>query len=147
MTIGASQRGSSVRPDGFSAHDYGNLIGLAADNGVGVLNIRVLAAGAIAGQEPTDPAAGLSPGSSGSEDIARATKVRDALGDEAGNMAQTAIRFALMNPSVSGVLVGFAALQHIDEAAAAVDMDPLPASVMHALDELYDTDFGRSPDG
>ena len=130
-------------PSGFSAHDYGNLIGLAAENGVGVLNIRVLAAGAIVGQEPTGPGAGLSPGSDASADMQRGTRVREELGDEAGSMAQTAIRFALVNPGISGVLVGFSAPEHIDEAVAAVDMGPLPDGVMQRLDELYATDFAR----
>ena len=129
-------------PEAFSAHDYGNLIGLAAENGVGVLNIRVLAAGAIAGQELSGPAAGLSPGSSASADIGRAAKVRDALGQDAGSMARTAIRFALMNPGISGVLVGFSTLEHIDEAVAAAEMGPLPNSAMGKLDELYASDFG-----
>ena len=133
-------------PDNFSAHDYGNLIGLSAENGMGVLNIRVMAAGAVAGQEPSGPAAGLSPGSSGPEDMARSIKVTDDLGDDAGNMAQTAIRFALMNQQVSGVLVGFGALEHIDQAVAAIDMPPLPGSVMQKLSDLYASDFGESLD-
>jgi D-threo-aldose 1-dehydrogenase len=128
-------------PKGFSAHDYKDLIGVAAQNGVGVLNIRVLAAGAIAGQEPPGPAAGISPGSSGAADMERGARVKEALGETGGSMAQTAIRFALMNPGVSGVLVGFSKLEHIDEAVTAVDMGPLPESVMKKLDALYRTDF------
>ena len=46
-----------------------------------------------------------------------------------------------MHPGVSGVLVGFAMPEHIDEAVAAVDMGPLPDAVSMALDELYATDF------
>ena len=129
-------------PKGFSAHDYGNMISLAAENGVGVLNIRVLAAGAIVGQEPPGPAAGLSPGSGASEDMARGANVRDALADESSTMAQTAIRFGLMNPGVSGVLVGFAKPEHIDEAVAAVDMEPLSDDALQKLEGLYESDFG-----
>lgn len=130
-----------IVPDGFYAQDYENLIGLAAQHGVGVLNIRVLAAGAIAGQEPPGgPNAGLSPGSTASADMERAAKVRDALGQEAGSMAQTALRFALMSPGVSGVLVGFSQLSHIDEAVAAVDMGPLSDNIMRALDAFYTAD-------
>jgi D-threo-aldose 1-dehydrogenase len=126
-------------PQGFATHDYQNLIGLAAKHGVGVHNIRVLAAGAVAGREPTGNT--LSPGSSGSADMARMTKVREALGQGVGSMAQAAIRFALMNPGVSGVLVGFSELEHIDEAVAAVELGPLSKSIMQKLDELYRTDF------
>ena len=130
-------------PEGFSAHDYGNMIGLALERGVGILNIRVLAAGAVAGVQNTGPAAGLSPGSSGEADFVRAQKVNAALGDQGGTPAQTAIRFALMNPGISGVLVGFGQLDHIDEAVAAVDMGPLSDDVMQKLDVLYNSDFGN----
>ena len=130
-------------PEGFSAHDYGNMIGLALERGVGILNIRVLAAGAVAGVQNTGPAAGLSPGSSGEADFLRAQKVNAALGDQGGTPAQTAIRFALMNLGISGVLVGFGQLDHIDEAVAAVDMGPLSDDVMQKLDVLYNSDFGN----
>lgn len=130
-------------PPGFTAHNYENLIDLAASKGVGVLNIRVLAAGAIVGQEPPGPGAGLSPGSAASADMTRGARLRHAL-DELhleGSVAQTAIRFGLMHPGVSGVLVGFSTPEHIDEAVAAVGMGPLPDTVNLALDELYATDF------
>ena len=57
-------------------------------------------------------------------------------------MAQTAIRFGLSNPGVSAVLVGFAQLEHIDEAVAAATKGPLPDAVLQKLDRLYQSDFG-----
>lgn len=130
-------------PAGFKAHDYETLIDLAASKGVGVLNIRVLAAGAIVGQEPPGGGAGLSPGSSASEDMARGERLRQVLDDMHinGTYAQTAIRYGLAHPGVSGVLVGFAKSEHIDEAVAAVDMGPLPEALTMALDELYAANF------
>ena len=56
-------------------------------------------------------------------------------------MAQTAIRFGLTNPGVSAVLVGFAQLEHIDQAVAAAEMGPLDEEVMLRLEKLYDSDF------
>lgn len=130
-------------PEGFSAHDYGDLIGLAAANGVGVLSIRVLAAGAVVGRDPIGPEGGLSPGSPPAADMERGARVRKVLGDQAGSMATTAIRYGLANSGVSGVLVGFSEIEHIDEAVAAARMGPLPAAVMEALDGLYACDFGE----
>lgn len=129
-------------PPCFTARDYGDLIGLAREKGMGVLNIRVLAAGAIAGQEPPGPGGGISPGSEADADLRRGARVRDALGAQQGTMAQTAIRYALMNSGVSGVLVGFSLLGHIDEAVAAQEMGPLSAEMLEKLDALYATDFG-----
>ena len=76
------------------------------------------------------------------EDMARGAKLREALGDLPCTVAQAAIRFGLMNPGVSGVLVGFSRPEHIDEAVAAVDMGPLPDDVLQRLDALYASDFG-----
>lgn len=135
-------------PPGFSAHDYRDLIGLCQRRGVGVLNIRVLAAGVIAGNPSPAASIELSPGSSAATDEARARMVWEVLSQDPtdGTPAQQAIRFALMNPGVSGVLVGFSELGHIDEAVAAVDMGPLSDETMRRLEALWDTDFGRLAD-
>ena len=106
------------------------------------MNIRVLAAGALAGVHNTGPGAGLSPGSGGDADFLRAQRVNAALGNQDSTPVQTAIRFALMNLGVSGVLVGFGQLEHIDEAVAAVDLGTLPDDVMQKLAALYKSDFG-----
>ena len=131
-------------PDSFSAHNYGNLIGVAADNGVGVLNIRAFAAGAILGQNPPGMQTGISPGETAAQDMERGARLREALGDDAGSMAETALRFNLMNPGVSCVVVGFSKKEHIDAAVAAADMEPLPDRVMRKLDALYASDFGAT---
>ncbi len=133
--------GRSV-PAGFSAHDYRNLIGLADQHGLGVHCIRALAGGAVAGVDAEGNNV-LSPGSTGVADLARSDKVKEALGSEGQVLAQTSIRFALMNPGISGVLVGFSELEHIDQAVAAADMGPLPDGLMQRLDELFASDFGN----
>jgi aryl-alcohol dehydrogenase-like predicted oxidoreductase len=124
-------------PPGFSAPDYGNVIADATENGLGVLNIRVLAAGSIVGTVPHQEPYGTT----SEADMRRGARVREVLGDEAGNMAQTGIRYVLMNQGVSAAEIGFARLEYIDEAVAAVDMGPLPDSVMQKLDALYESDF------
>ena len=130
-------------PAGFKAHDYGTLIDLAASKNVGILNIRILAAGAIVGQQPPGAGEGLSPGSSAADDMKRGEQLRKVLTDMhiSGTNAQTAIRYGLAHPGVSGVLVGFAKHEHVDEAVAAVDMGPLPDALDMALDDLYASNF------
>jgi aryl-alcohol dehydrogenase-like predicted oxidoreductase len=124
-------------PAGFSAPDYGNIIATARENGLGVLNIRVLAAGSVVGTAPHQTPYGTT----SEADMRRGARVREVLGDDAGNMAQTGIRYVLMNPGVSAAEIGFARLEYIDEAVAAVDMGPLPDSTMQNLDPLYESDF------
>ncbi|MCH7593732.1 MAG: aldo/keto reductase, partial [Chloroflexi bacterium] len=53
------------------------------------------------------------------------------------------IRYALSNPNVSGVLVGMAELDHLDQALGAQEMGPLPEEVLDAIHALVATDFGQ----
>ena len=133
-------------PPGFSALDYGLLIDGAAAQGMGVAVIRVLAAGALT----SDPGAGggstpepLSKGSEYSLDVQRAEKLKAALALDGQGMTQTAIRFGLMNPKVSTVLVGFSNTAHIDEAVACSGAPLLSDEEMAKIEKLWKTDFGR----
>ncbi|MGH7765919.1 MAG: aldo/keto reductase, partial [Candidatus Binatia bacterium] len=137
--------GQSV-PAGFSALDYDRLIDRAAGKGMGAAVIRVLAAGALT----SSPDAGggsspepLSPGSDYVLDLKRAEKVKFLIGGDVTSLTQAAIRFALMKPEVSTVLVGFSNVAHIDEAAACSGAGGLSDEALARLRELWDTDFGK----
>lgn len=132
-------------PPGFSALDYGLIIDRAAEKGMGAFVIRVLAAGALT----SDPGAGggsspepLSPGSDYSLDLERAEKVKAALNVRGIELTQTAIRFGLMKPEVSTVLVGFSNRTHIDEAVSCSGLGELSQDGMSKLKQLWDADFG-----
>ena len=133
---------SASRPvgPGFSAEDYRDLIGAAVAHGVGVLNIRVLAAGVIAGVDRSGGQA-LSPGSDATADARRLAAVEAALADQSGSMAQKALRFALHTPGVAGVLIGFSSPEQVDQALAAAEMPVLGKRALERLDDLYRSDF------
>ena len=133
-------------PRNFSALDYGRLIDRAAGKGMGVAVIRVLAAGALTanseagGGSSPEP---LSPGSNYALDLERAEKVKLLIGGDIRSLTQAAIRFALMKPEVSTVLVGFSNTAHIDEAFACSGAGGLSQDAMARLRKLWDNDFGR----
>lgn len=137
--------GGQAVPRGFSALDYGRLIDRAIGKSMGVAVIRVLAAGALTatpesgGGSSPEP---LSPGSDYSLDLKRAEKVKFLLGGEIKTLTQAAIRFALMKPEVSTVLVGFSNTAHIDEAVACSGAAGLSEEGMSRLRQLWDNDFG-----
>jgi aryl-alcohol dehydrogenase-like predicted oxidoreductase len=132
-------------PKDFSALDYGLILDRAAAKGMGAFVIRVLAAGALT----ADPGAGggsgqtLSPGSEYPVDVERARKMQAALDVDGKNLAQAAIRFALMNRKISTVLVGFSNPTHVDEAVAAMDRPALADEQIAGAKQLWETDFGR----
>jgi aryl-alcohol dehydrogenase-like predicted oxidoreductase len=70
----------------------------------------------------------MSPGSEPARDLERAVLVDVAFEGQLGTPAQRAIRFALGQPGISGVLVGTvgsAEVDEVDEAVAAAALLPL----------------------
>jgi aryl-alcohol dehydrogenase-like predicted oxidoreductase len=131
-------------PAGFGALDYSRLIDRAAEKGMGVAVIRVLAAGALT----SNPDAGggsspepLSPGSDYAIDLERAEKVKFLIGGDVKSPTQAAIRFALMKAEVSTVLVGFSNTDHIDEAVSCSGAGGLSEGALARLRKLWDNDF------
>jgi D-threo-aldose 1-dehydrogenase len=131
-------------PPAWHGQNFGGLIAACREHGVAVLNIRVLAAGVIA----TDQRHGRENPITDDADLAtegeRARAVFARLGERYGTRAQTAIRFALANPGLAGVVAGMAELAHLEEALAAAAMGPLPEAALAELRDLYARDFGRA---
>ncbi len=130
-------------PSGFDMPDYGNLIERASVNGMGVLVIRVLAAGALTGEAVRHPVAvpAVAPIGSGREygqDQARADGFRFLQHEGyAGNLVEASLRFALGNAGVSSVLVGYSSLEHLEQAVEFAERGPLPPEATARLPEVW----------
>ena len=132
-------------PEGFSALDYRRIIDCAAAGGMGVVVIRVLAAGVLSAVPESGGGSSREPLSAGSDyerDVARAHKLAFFKDHGLESLPQAAMRFALMKAEVSTVLVGFSNNAQIDEAAACSGAGSLPESAMAALREVWERDFG-----
>jgi aryl-alcohol dehydrogenase-like predicted oxidoreductase len=130
-------------PPGFDLQDFGRLIERAEAANTGVIVIRVLAAGALSGEEARHPVAvpSVAPIGSGQdyrEDMDRATRF-GFLVDEGHveGMVEAAIRFALGKNGVSTVLVGYSSLEHLEKAVAYAARGPLPEDVLGRLPEVW----------
>jgi L-galactose dehydrogenase/L-glyceraldehyde 3-phosphate reductase len=130
-------------PAGAKAYDFDNIIDKCAAHGVAVMNIRVLAAGVIATDVRHGREVPVAPGADVPADEESTRLIVEALGDSQGTRAQLAVRYALSNPNVSGVLVGMAELDHLDQALGAQELGPLSDEVLGRIHALVDTDFGR----
>jgi len=135
-------------PVGFKGQDFRQLINVASSNNMGVVIIRVMAGGALGGSVArTGYAApsiggGLTPGSEYKDDEARAMRLNFLLDSDLDSIPQAAVRFALDNPNVSTVLVGYSNTTQISEVVACSGKDPIPESAMEKLRNLFATDFG-----
>ncbi len=128
-------------PAGWSGHDFGNLIGLCQAKDVGVLVIRALAAGVLATDVRHGREGEIIPNADVESNELKAGMLMDAVGQDEGTRAQIAVRFALSNSGVSGVVVGMAELDHLVQALGAVERGPLPAAALERLRSTVAADF------
>jgi aryl-alcohol dehydrogenase-like predicted oxidoreductase len=130
-------------PPGFPFQDYGRLIDRAAERQVGVIAIRVLAGGALSGSADRHPHAAqqvepIASGKSFSDDVALAQRFGFLVSEGfAGSLPEAAIRFAIGKRGVSTAVIGFSALEQLEEAAAAASKGPLPAEATARLEAAW----------
>ena len=128
---------------GFDMPDYGNQIERAAANSMGVLVIRVLAAGALSGEPTRHPVAvpTVAPIGSGrdyDQDRSRGEDFRFLLQEGyAGSLVEASLRFALGNPGVSSVLVGYSSREHLEQSVEYAARGPLPPEATARLPEVW----------
>jgi aryl-alcohol dehydrogenase-like predicted oxidoreductase len=133
-------------PQGFVGQDFDRIIDAAAEEGMGVVVIRVLAGGALGGESArtgyaaASVGAAIVPGSDYMNDEARAEKLAEMIGSDTGDLPQTAVRFALMQPRISTVLVGFSDEEQLEKAAGCSRAPSLPEPIVNALPRLWATD-------
>jgi aryl-alcohol dehydrogenase-like predicted oxidoreductase len=129
-------------PPGYPAHDFGNLLAHTKSAEMGVINIRVLAAGALSGTEDRHPLGSPSVepiGSGGSyrTDVERARRLEPMIREgHAESLVDAALRFAIANDAVSTVLVGYSTLDQLEYAARSINKGPLSRAALDRLAEL-----------
>jgi aryl-alcohol dehydrogenase-like predicted oxidoreductase len=129
-------------PPNYPAQDYGRLFDHTTAAGVGVIEIRVLAGGALSGLTDRHPIASPPPEPIGSAmsygaDVSRARRLLPLIKDGfATSLTEAATRFAISHPATGTILVGIATPQQFEDALAAVQKGPLPATALDRLSEL-----------
>jgi aryl-alcohol dehydrogenase-like predicted oxidoreductase len=130
-------------PRGFPAHDFARLLDRARDASVGVIGIRILAAGALSGTEARHAVAvpSVDPIASGPDyvaDVRHAARLEALVREgHAQSLIEAALRFAIANDAMSTVLVGYSSLDHLEYAAACVNKGPLPRAALDRLAALW----------
>ncbi|HEU4368256.1 MAG TPA: aldo/keto reductase [Methylomirabilota bacterium] len=136
-------------PTGFPAQDFGRLLDRARQRGVGAINIRVLAGGALSGTVERHALAmpSVAPIASGPDyaaDVELAQRLRPVVDKGyAEDLMEASIRFALASDAISTVLVGYSTLEHLERAITVVERGPLPPAALDLLNGLW-AGFGRS---
>jgi aryl-alcohol dehydrogenase-like predicted oxidoreductase len=134
--------GVAVSP-GFPGQDFEGLLARTRAQRIGVVVIRVLAAGALSGELARHPIAvpAVEPIASGPDyatDVRRAQTLRVLVREgHAASLVEAALRFPLGSDAVSTVLLGYSSLEHLEGAAAAVAKGPLSAEALAGLESCW----------
>ncbi len=140
-------------PPGFYGQDFNLLMEQAASAGLGVVAIRVMAGGALAGdtarQGHASPSVGgaMAGGSDYDRDYQRAQAISALVTEGKRTPPQAAVRFVLDSPFVSAALVGVSSVAQVAEAVACSGSISLDEATLARLRELWATDFGLPAGG
>ena len=133
---------ATALPANYPAQDYGRMFDHTQKAGVGVVGIRVLAAGALTGTAERHPTASPPPAPIGSAhsyemDLERARRLMPLVTEGyADSLAEAATRFAITHPAMGSILVGMATVEEFQASLAAVLKGPLPQAALDRLNAL-----------
>ena len=133
---------ATALPANYPAQDYGRLFDHTQKAGVGVVGIRVLAAGALTGTTERHPTASPPPEPIGSAhsyemDLERGRRLLPLVTEGfASSLAEAATRFAMTHPAMGTILVGMATIEQFQASLDAVRKGPLPPAALDRLTEL-----------
>jgi aryl-alcohol dehydrogenase-like predicted oxidoreductase len=122
---------------GWNSTDFDGLLHGCAAQDMGVMGIRIFAAGHLASSERHGREVAITANAENAAEEARARAVWEVLGSRHGTGGQTALRFGLACPLLSTIVVGIGETWHLDEALAAATMGPLPGAAIADLERLW----------
>lgn len=129
-------------PEGFPFQNYRHLIDHAAKAQMGVIAIRILAAGALSGTSERHPIAqqSVAPISSSNDfagDVRRSKTYRFLVDDGyADSMAEAAVRFVISKPGISTALIGISSVEQLEQAVAFADKGGLPKEALTRIESV-----------
>lgn len=125
----------------LTVQDFSGLLEACRRADLGVMAIRIFAAGILASDVRHGREVPVTAESDLEAEARRAAAALQAVGPEFGTRAQRALRFVLSEPRVSCAVVGMAEASHLEEALAGAAMGPLPGPALTALRAVWDRDF------
>lgn len=124
---------------GWNSTDFDGLLHKCAAKDMGVMGIRIFAAGHLATNERHGREMPITANTESAAEEPRAKAALEVLASERGTPAQKALRFGLACPLLSTIVVGIGEPSHLEDALKAAEMGPLPASALQALDQVRRT--------
>jgi aryl-alcohol dehydrogenase-like predicted oxidoreductase len=129
--------GLAEAPKGWNSADFSGLLAKCQAQDMGVMAIRIFAAGHLATRVRHGREWPITDNASNAAEEARAEAAWAAIGSGHGTPAQAAVRFGVGCETLSTIEVGMAQLDHLQQAVAAEAIGALPDSAMAKLAALW----------
>ena len=119
----------------WNDHDFSGLIDDCLKYDIGIICIRIFAAGILATDIRHGREIPITVGISEVEQERRVKKIINLTKDQIGTRAQIALRYGLSNKSISCIVVGFEKLDHLNEIIEAKNEGPLEEDFIEEINK------------
>ena len=128
-------------PGKWNDHNFSNLIKNCKSKDMGLMNIRIYAAGYLATDKRHGREIPITFGIDEMELNKRVEKINFILKDIKGTKSQKALRYGLSNDNVSTIVIGLAKISHLEEALEGYEMGYLDEKILKKIEELQNNNF------
>ena len=125
----------------WNDHDFSGLISDCQKQNMGIMGIRIFAAGLLATDIRHGREIPVTHVIDTSEQEKRVKKIFELVGEAYGNRAQFSLRYGLSTDNLHCAVLGLASLDHLENSIQAVEMGPLPKDVLEEILKLQKTNF------
>ena len=128
-------------PGEWNDHNFSNLIKNCKSKDMGLMNIRIYAAGYLATDKRHGREIPITFGINETELNKRVEKINFILKDIQGTKAQKALRYGLSNDNMSTIVIGLAEISHLEEALEGYELGSLDEENLKKIEELQNNNF------
>ena len=128
-------------PGKWNDHNFSNLIKNCKSKDMGLMNIRIYAAGYLATDKRHGREIPITFGIDETELNKRVKKINLIMKDIQGTKAQKALRYGLSNDDMSTIVIGLAEISHLEEALEGYELGSLDEEILRKIEELQKNNF------
>ena len=128
-------------PGKWNDQNFSNLIKNCKSKDMGLMNIRIYAAGYLATEKRHGREIPITFGINENELNKRVEKINLIMRDIQGTKAQKALRYGLSNDDMSTIVIGLAEISHLEEALEGYELGSLDEEVLRKIEELQMNNF------
>ena len=128
-------------PGEWNDHNFSNLIKNCVSKDMGLMNIRIYAAGYLATDKRHGREIPITFGIDETELNKRVEKINLIMRDIQGTKAQKALRYGISNDNMSTIVIGLAKISHLEEALEGYEIGSLDEEILKKIEELQNNNF------